>query len=38
MLLDLEMNKIGVFDESFMKIIQNGTRIHYFGKFNPYAV
>ncbi|XP_015172515.1 PREDICTED: chaoptin [Polistes dominula] len=31
MLLDLEMNKISVFDESYMKIIQNGTRIRYFG-------
>ncbi|KAK2589000.1 hypothetical protein KPH14_001849 [Odynerus spinipes] len=29
-LLDLEENEIGVFDESFMKIMKNGTRFRYF--------
>lgn len=34
--LDLEENKIGVFDEKFMKIIKNGTILKYSGnkKFN----
>lgn len=31
-ILDLESNSIGVFDEAFMKIISNGTKVRYRGK------
>lgn len=31
-ILDLESNSIGVFDETFMKIINNGTKVRYHGK------
>lgn len=30
--LDLESNEIGVFNDLFMKIIENGTRLQYYGK------
>ncbi|XP_043785504.1 insulin-like growth factor-binding protein complex acid labile subunit [Apis laboriosa] len=30
-ILDLESNSIGVFDETFMKIINNGTKVRYHG-------
>ena len=31
-ILDLESNTIGVFDETLMKIINNGTKVRYHGK------
>lgn len=32
--LDVKSNVIGVFDDAFMKIIKNGTRLEYSGKEN----
>ena len=33
-LLDLEYNDFGSFDDSLMKILKNGTRIKYVGKYS----